>query len=178
MGFIASSDHWSTHISYANLLVPDGATSRAEILDAFRQRRTYGSTDNIVLDFSAGDVMQGGEMRASQSPTFQIRVRGTEPLLRVEIIKNNRVLYTRSPDATSGDARTAEFTFRDNEKFADTSMAPTSQIRKWEAPETGIRPRPAGKTAYYYVRVIQRYSRDFPDREGEIAWSSPIFISQ
>ena len=78
-----------------------------------------------------------------------------EPLLRVEIIKNNRVLYTRNPDANSGDGRTVEYTFRDNEKFADTSMAPTSQIRNWGAPETGIRPRPAGKTAYYYVRAIQ-----------------------
>ncbi len=178
MGFIASSDHWSTHISYANLLVPDRVTSRTDILDAFRQRRTYGSTDNIVLDFSAGDVMQGGELEASQSPTFQIRVRGTEPLLRVEIIKNNRIVFTRAPDAASADGQIVEFSFRDTEKFSDTSMAATSQIRNWDAPETGIRPRPAGKTAYYYVRAIQRFSKDLPDREGEIAWSSPIFVRQ
>ena len=173
MGFIASSDHFSTHISYANLLVPDGATNRAEILDAFRARRTYGSTDNIVLDFHAGEVMQGGEMKASESPTFQIRVQGTEPILRVEIIKNNRIVFSRGSDSES-----IEFTYRDNEKFSDTSMAPTSQIKNWEAPETGIRPRPAAKAAYYYVRVIQRYSREYPDREGEIAWSSPIFVRQ
>jgi len=178
MGFIASSDHWSTHISYANLVVPDGVTSRADILDAFRRRRTYASTDNIVLDFSAGDVVQGGELQDSQSPTFQIRVHGTEPILRVEIIKNNRIVFTRTPDPASGDGRRVEFSFRDNERFGDTSVTPTSQIRNWEAPETGIRPRPAGKTAYYYVRVIQRYSRDLPDREGEIAWSSPIFVTQ
>ena len=58
--------------------------------------------------------------------------------------------------------KASQFTFRDNEKFSDTSMAPTSQIKNWEAPETGIRPRPAGKAAYYYVRVIQRYSRELP----------------
>ena len=28
MGFIASSDHWSTHIAYANLIVPDRVTTR------------------------------------------------------------------------------------------------------------------------------------------------------
>jgi hypothetical protein len=178
MGFIASSDHWSTHISYANLLVPAGVTTRAAILDAFRHRRTYGSTDNIVLDFSAGDVMQGGAMRASESPTFAIRLRGTEPILRVELIKNNRIVLTRTADPAAGDPRVIEFSYRDNEKFGDTSMAATSQIRNWEAPETGIRPRPAGKTAYYYVRVIQRYSREQPEREGEIAWSSPIFVEQ
>jgi hypothetical protein len=178
MGFIASSDHWSTHISYANLVVPDGVTSRADILDAFRGRRTYGSTDNIVLDFFAGETMQGGELRASRSPAFQVRVQGTEAVLRVEIIKNNRIVFTRTPEAGSGDERRVEFTFRDEESFADTSMAPTSQIRNWDAPETGIRPRPPGKAAYYYVRVIQRYSRDLPDEEGEIAWSSPIYVSQ
>ena len=178
MGFIASSDHWSTHISYANLLVPAGVTTRAAILDAFRRRRTYGSTDNIILDFSAGGVPQGGEMQASKSPVFEIKVRGTEPILRVEVIKNNRIVLTRTADAASADPRVIEFSYRDNEKFDDTSMAPTSEIRNWDAPETGIRPRPAGKTAYYYVRVTQRFSRDLPEREGEIAWSSPIFVKQ
>ena len=39
-----------------------------------------------------------------------------------------------------------------------------------------VRARPAGKAAYYYVRVLQRYSAAEPQREGEIAWSSPIFV--
>jgi hypothetical protein len=51
MGFVASSDHFSTHISYANLLVPDRVTTRADIQQAFRRRHTYASTDNIVVDF-------------------------------------------------------------------------------------------------------------------------------
>ncbi|MFB3826280.1 MAG: DUF3604 domain-containing protein [Bryobacteraceae bacterium] len=178
MGFIASSDHFSTHISYANLVVPDRVTTRADLLDAFRSRRTYGSTDNIVLDFHAGEVMQGGEMTARESPTFQIRARGTEPILRVEIVKNNRIVFTRGPERETGDPRRIEFSFRDNEKFSDTSVGPTSQIRNWEAPETGIRPRPPGKFAYYYVRVVQSYSRENPEREGEVAWSSPIFVAQ
>ena len=38
MGFIASSDHYSTHISYANLIVPDGVTTREDLLEAFRKR--------------------------------------------------------------------------------------------------------------------------------------------
>jgi len=173
MGFIASSDHWSTHIAYANLLVPDRVTSRADILDALRHRRTYASTDNIILDFSADSVVQGGEMQAAQSPTFHVKVQGTEPLLRVEIIKNNRIVFSQTAEA-----KTLEFTYRDNEKFADTSVAPTDQVKNWSAPETGIRPRPAGKAAYYYVRAIQRFSRDAPDREGETAWSSPIFVKQ
>lgn len=178
MGFIASSDHFSTHISYANILVPDRVTTRADIQDAFRRRRTYGSTDNIVLDFSAGETPQGGEMQASLSPAFHVNAQGTEPILRIEVIKNNRVIYTRAPESGAGDGRRIEFTFRDNDNFSDTSMAPASQIRDWNRPETGIRPPISGKWAYYYVRVIQRYSASEPAREGEIAWSSPIFVKQ
>jgi hypothetical protein len=178
LGFIASSDHWSTHIAYANLLVPDRATTRADILDAFRSRHTYASTDNIVLDFSAGPVVQGGELQAARSPTFRIRVRGTEPILRVEVIKNNRIVFTRGSDPSGGDPKALEFTWRDTDSFADTSMAPTGQIRNWDAPETGIRKRPNDRASYYYVRVTQQFSKDMPNREGEIAWSSPIYVRQ
>ena len=179
MGFVASSDHFSTHISYANLLVPDRVTTRDDIQDAFRARRTYGATDNIIVDFYAGSAMQGAEMVSSQSPAFRVKAVGTEPLLKVEVIKNNRVVYSRSVEPG---AREVQFSFRDagefGGNFADTTAAPTSQIRNWERPETGIRPRPSGKDAYYYVRVIQRYSAAQPETEGEIAWSSPIFVRQ
>lgn len=179
MGFIASSDHFSTHISYANLLVPDRLTTRADLQAAFRARRTYASTDNLVLDFRAGNVLQGAEMRASASPVFQVYVLGTEPLLKVEVIKNNRILYTR---AVAPGRREASFSFRDTAQFggnfADTSMGPTSQIKDWSRPETGIRPRPPDAPSYYYVRVVQRYSAAEPEREGEVAWSSPIFVGR
>jgi hypothetical protein len=178
LGFIASSDHWAQHISYANLLVPDRMTTRADILDAFRQRHTYASTDNIVLDFFTGSTMQGDEMQASQTPTFEIRAHGTEPILRVEIIKNNRIIYSRAADPAAADGRVVDFSYRDNDNFADTSMTSTGQIQNWQAPETGIRPRPQEKAAYYYVRVTERFSRDLPDREGEVAWSSPIYVKQ
>jgi hypothetical protein len=176
MGFIASSDHFSTHISYANLLTPDRATTREDIQQALRERRTYASTDNIVLDFFTGETVQGGEIRASESPIFHVRAVGTEAILRVEIVKNNRIIYTKTAEVGGADKRRLEFDFRDKDDFSDTSMSPTSQIRDWSRPETGIRPRPQMKAAYYYVRVIQRYSEAEPEREGEIAWSSPIFV--
>src|SRR5207244_11640946 len=92
IGFIASSDHSSTHISYANVLTPDGVTTRGVIQQALRDRRTYASTDNVVVDFYAGGTIQGGELRAAESPTFHVGVLGSEPILRIEVIKNNRVI--------------------------------------------------------------------------------------
>jgi hypothetical protein len=175
MGFIASSDHFTTHVSYANLLVPDRITTRDDIQQAFRLRRTYASTDNIILDFHTDAALQGDAISASASPSFQVRVIGTEPILRVDVVKNNRVIYTRK-----GDSNTLAFTFRDTAEFggnfADTSMAATSQIKNWDTPETGIRPRPKAAESYYYVRVIQSFSEAERDAEGEIAWASPICV--
>lgn len=169
MGFIASSDHYSTHISYANLLVPAGVTTRDDIQESLRARRTYASTDNIVVDFRAGNVLQGGEVTAVASPVFTVRAMGSGPILRYEIIKNNKVVYSAAPGSE------ATVTYRDD-AFGDTEMKATSQITNWAKPETGIRGRAKGPGAYYYVRVIQRYSAAEPEAEGEIAWSSPIFV--
>lgn len=175
MGFIASSDHDSTHISYANLLVPDRVTTREEIQQALRQRHTYASTDNIVVDFSAGGALQGDEIASASSPPFRVSIKGTEAILRVEIIKNNRVIYTKAPDPHTADPRQLTFTFQDT-AFDDTDMQPTSQIKDWTRPETGIRPRPPGPQSYYYVRVVQSFSAAQRDVEGEAAWSSPIYV--
>ena len=35
-----------------------------------------------------------------------------------------------------------------------------------------------GSKSYYYVRVTQRYSAAQPEADGEIAWSSPIYVTQ
>ncbi len=171
MGFIASSDHYSTHISYANLIVPDRTTMREDLMDAFRARRSYASTDNIVVDFHAAGVHQGSALLAPESPEFSVRIRGTAPILAVELVKNNRVVYTRTGEG----AKDLAFLYRD-EDFAETSMGPTVLIRDWSRPETGIRPRPNSRESFYYLRVLQSFSDDEPGREGEIAWSSPIFV--
>ncbi|MCL5746517.1 MAG: DUF3604 domain-containing protein, partial [Acidobacteria bacterium] len=182
MGFIASSDHFSTHISYSNLLVPDKVTTRDDIQQAFRSRRTYASTDNIVVDFYAGGTIQGGEMEDSVTPMFQVNVLGTEPILKVEVIKNNRIIYTKTAEQGAARPQNMEFSFQDaapfGGDFADTSMGATSQIKDWSRPETGIRPRSSAKESYYYVRVIQSYSREQPDWEGEVAWASPIWVKR
>ncbi len=173
MGFIASSDHRSTHISYANLIVPDRITTRADLIDAMRNRRTFASTDNIAVDFHSGGQHQGSVTVAAEAPVFTARIRGTAPILKVEVIKNNRSVYTRSGDGELD----VEFEYRDAE-FDDTSMGATATVQDWSRPETGIRPRPDPTESYYYLRVIQSFSADEPDKEGEIAWSSPIFVTR
>ncbi|MCB1019678.1 MAG: DUF3604 domain-containing protein, partial [Acidobacteria bacterium] len=171
MGFVAASDHASTHISYANLIVPAGLTTRADLLDAFRARRTFASTDNIVVDFHTAQAQQGSEIRASEAPELAVNVEGTGPIRTVEIIKNNRVVYTKRGEGASK----VSFRYRD-EAFADTSMGETALIHDWKRPETGVRARPSESESYYYVRVVQSFSAAEPEKPGEIAWSSPIYV--
>jgi len=125
-GFQSSSDHWSTHISYAIAIAEE--PSRTAILDAFKKRHCYGATDNIILDVRMGDAIMGDEVQFKRGdkrdPTLRVRVHGTAPLARVDVIKDFQFVYaTESKDAS------AEFT--------------------WTDPD----PRPG--LSWYYVRVLQ-----------------------
>ncbi len=77
LGFEASSDHISTHISYAVALAED--TTRAAILDAFRRRHCYAATDNIIMDVRSGEHLMGDEFDADGPVKLKVFIRGTEP---------------------------------------------------------------------------------------------------
>ena len=123
----ASSDHISTHISYACTLAQD--FSRQGLIDAMQKRHSYGATDNIVLDYrlQTGNLeyIQGDIGEAAGPVRLVVKAIGTRPIRQIDIIKNNTFVHTRQPMA-----KDVSFTFADNV--------------------------PAGpKESYYYVRLIQ-----------------------
>jgi len=95
LGVIASSDHFSTHISYACVYTDD--PTRQGILDAIRKRHTYGATDNIILEVRMGDHFMGDEFRLKRAEPITITARGTRPIARVEIVKDSKVIYATAP---------------------------------------------------------------------------------
>ncbi|HTU90836.1 MAG TPA: hypothetical protein VMF69_12225, partial [Gemmataceae bacterium] len=95
LGFQASSDHVSTHISYAVVLTDD--VSRQGIIDAFKKRHSYGATDNIVLDVRSGDHIMGDSFTTAKRPTLDIRIHGTNPIAKVHIIRDNKYIYSAEP---------------------------------------------------------------------------------
>ena len=97
LGFQASSDHISTHISYAVALAED--RTRAAILDAFKKRHCYGATDNIVLDVRSGDHLMGDEFDADGPVRLKVMAHGTRPIARVDIIKDFVYVYSTEPEA-------------------------------------------------------------------------------
>lgn len=105
LGFEASSDHISTHISYTNLWVK--SPTRAAILEAMQSRRMYGSTDDIVADFRSGTHFMGESFSTTTAPVFTVRLFGTAAFQNVSVIKNGNVVYS-----TSG-GKVVSFTWQD-----------------------------------------------------------------
>ena len=107
LGFQASSDHKSTHMSYCNLWVT--APTREAIMDAFHKRRIYGSTDNILADVRSGSHFMGEEFAVSEPPAISVKLAGTAPLAKVHIIKDGNYVYSISPNR-----KNVNFSWTDN----------------------------------------------------------------
>ena len=110
LGVQVSSDHLSTHISYACTLAPE--FTRQALLDAMKARRSYGATDNIILDYrlqAGGKVHMQGEIVPVSGP-FHLKVQaiGTRPIRQLDIIRSNKFISTSYPMSEK-----VEFTFQD-----------------------------------------------------------------
>jgi hypothetical protein len=108
LGFEASSDHVSTHMSYANLYVKD--LTRPSVLEALKARHVYASTDNILADVESGTHMMGDEFSTADLPTLNIKLRGTSKFAKVTIIRDGQFVYTSSPGT-----QVVDFSWRDNQ---------------------------------------------------------------
>jgi hypothetical protein len=95
LGIITSSDHGSTHISYAMVYTAD--PSRQGVLDAIRKRHTYGATDNIILEVRMGKHFMGDEFGLNKPEPIRVKVKGTAKVAKVEIIKDSKIIYATEP---------------------------------------------------------------------------------
>jgi hypothetical protein len=108
LGFEASSDHISTHMSYANLYVT--GVTREAVLDALRKRHAYAATDEILADVESGDHMMGDEFSTDERPTLRIKLRGTSKFSKITIVRDGKFVYSSSPQTPD-----VEFSWRDNQ---------------------------------------------------------------
>ena len=144
--FQSSSDHGSTHISYALVIAEDN--SRAALLKAMRQRHTYAATDNIIAEYTCTTggrtYMMGDEFTSATPPTVRVKFVGTEPFKKVTLVKDDVEIVLGEPNKAE-----VEYT--------------------WTDPK----PEP-GKTSYYYVRGEQSPGKG--ESMGELVWASPMWI--
>lgn len=101
LGVQASSDHLGVHTAYSMIIASQN--TRQSLVDAIRARRTYGATDNILLDFrlieGGREHLMGADVNSSEPPRFRIHVEGTGPIQDLEIVKNNQRVYALKPGA-------------------------------------------------------------------------------
>jgi hypothetical protein len=95
LGFQASSDHWSTHISFCVVLAEKH--DRPGILDGLKKRHVYGATDDIILDVRSGAHLMGDEFKSNGAAPLDIHVIGTGPIARIDILKDSEVAETIKP---------------------------------------------------------------------------------
>jgi hypothetical protein len=106
LGFQASSDHISTHQSYANVLVTND--TREALIDALHKGHIYASTDNIIADVRSGSYLMGDVFLTDKPPELTVKLVGTSPFAKVVIVKDNQYVYTTQPGT-----KTVEFRWRD-----------------------------------------------------------------
>jgi hypothetical protein len=95
LGFQASSDHWSTHISYFVVLAE--RNDRDIILNAIKKRHCYAATDNIIVDVRSGSHVMGDELKTAEAPALQLHVIGTGKLAKIDILRDAEVVVTLRP---------------------------------------------------------------------------------
>jgi hypothetical protein len=95
LGFQSSSDHVSTHMSYAGVLATDN--TRQAIIDAFKKRHSYGATDNILLIVRSGEQLMGDVFTTKEYPKISIQAVGGKPIAKVSIVRDNKYVYANEP---------------------------------------------------------------------------------
>jgi len=146
LGFIASSDTHSGDVGEAaEVAVWAKALTREKIWEALWNRRCYGTTgERIILQFCLNGHVMGEEIKQeiSKERHLRIKVIGTDTIKKVDIIRNNELLYSYN-----GKSQLEELEYIDEENPKNLPLYPL---------------------LFYYVRITQA--------DGEIAWTSPIWI--
>ncbi|NOZ23158.1 MAG: CehA/McbA family metallohydrolase [Planctomycetes bacterium] len=163
VGFVGGTDsHYglacqgSYHVNDGNGMACVMATelTRDAIWQALWDRRCYATTgDKIVLDFTMNGHPLGSDIAAdlasAEPRAFHMRVAGTYCVDKVEIIRNNEVVFTAEPGQ---DVWEGEWT-------DDSPLDPIAPTFDYDRP-----------FVFYYMRVTQGNYQQ--------AWASPIWLTQ
>ena len=101
VGVVASTDdHLGYPGAYGEGLVALYAErlTRQSIMEALKSRRTYGvSADRIELDFRLNGCWMGETIPSATTRKIHVKVKGKDVIDRVEVLRNNEVIYRNHP---------------------------------------------------------------------------------
>ena len=133
--------------------------TREALFQALHNRQCYATTgERIILGFSIAGSTMGAELSTKIKPGLAYNrhiagyVAGTDTIATIELIRNGTVIDTLKPKESH-----LEFTFDDSDPIAKVALKPPNGS-----------PSDTPSFVYYYLRITQK--------DGNIAWSSPIWI--
>jgi hypothetical protein len=109
----------------------------------------------MLLTYEVDGHPMGSELNLMTSPQlarrrhFRVAFRGTAHLNRIDVIRNNQVVYSHR-----GQGLDADFCWEDTEALVEALMPPARFCAK--------------PFCFYYMRAVQV--------DGEVAWASPIWV--
>jgi hypothetical protein len=131
--------------------------SREAIWEALWNRRVVATTGaRILLDYHLNGHPMGSQLDAATDKDLRkrrainIKTHGTVTIERIDIIRNNQVVHSVSAGGAD-----CEVSWEDS-SVLDEVLLPPAKFS-------------ANPFCFYYVRVLQR--------DGEVAWASPTWIS-
>lgn len=126
-GFIASGDHNAMGIGLSCLWVRE--VSRAGILEAIRERRTYATTgDKIFVDFRLNGCIGGETCTNSKNIDIILSIEAIKPIRVIDILKDSKVVK---------------------------SITPKGRLTNFSELITDLHESNGDNKGYYYVRITQ-----------------------
>lgn len=99
MGFISSSDHMSTHESYACVYAEEN--TREALMEAFLARRTYAATDRIICEFAINGALMGEELELkNNNKLVEIYVRfvASDKIKQITLLRDSEPYKSWKPN--------------------------------------------------------------------------------
>ena len=132
--------------------------TRASLLEALSNRFCYATTgEKIILGLNIANFPMGSEIDTQGRPGLEFNrhitgyVVGTQPIVDAVIIRNGKIWKNLEIKGEQ-----IEFAIDDSELLSEIALEPKNEDQS--------------SFVYYYLRVKQS--------DGNIAWSSPIWVSQ
>ncbi len=104
LGVMCSSDNWGNmpgHYGQGLMACIAQELTRDSLWEAFLARRVYGVTgDRIQLEFTVNGAPMGSVIRASRQQEIRVKVRGSDALDRIEVLRGSRVIATHCHQGT------------------------------------------------------------------------------
>jgi len=133
LGVIASSDHKSTHVSFAMVYAEE--FSRQGIMDGIKKRHTYAATDNIVLDVRMnGRAMMGDVMRYADERRIYIYVHGTGKIKDIVLVNDGKEYQLKHAGKKEVKVEWVDENINENESYYYVRVMQENGELAWSSP--------------------------------------------